>query len=234
MENYLNLLHEMPLFDNIELTELPGLLNSMRAKVEGFHKDAIIRSEGDTVDFIGIVLEGTIQVMQYDFGGNRRIISSFSAGNLFAEAIACAEAAELPFTIQAISDCVILFLSEKQILQAHELENAIHYQLVQNLLRIVSKKNLLLNQKIYCMSRKTTAEKLMYFLETQAKQQHTLEFSIPFDRQALADYLGVERSAMAAEISKLQKQGLIETKRNWFRLNQSPELVDYADNKNRG
>ena len=41
---------------------------------------------------------------------------------------------------------------------------------------------------------------------------------IPFDRQQLADFLCVERTAMSAELSKLQKEGLLVTKRNHFKL----------------
>jgi len=81
-----------------------------------------------------------------------------------------------------------------------------------------------LNQKLYYLSRKTTSEKLLCYLNDQARLHHSNEFTIPFDRQALADYLGVERSAMSAEISKLQKQGVLETKRNWFRLHQSGSM----------
>ena len=224
MNKYLSLLASLPLFENIDPQDIPAMLNCLRAKEDCFPKDSFIRNEGDPADFIGIVLVGTIQVLQYDFGGNRRIISSFSKGEMFAEAISCAEVPELPFSIQATSDCVILFLNEKQILHPCDGGCAFHNRLIQNLLKIVARKNMQLNQKLRCISHKTTAEKLLHFLDDQAKQHHSCEFIIPYDRQALADYLGVERSAMAAEISKLQKQGILETKRNWFRLHQSGSM----------
>ena len=224
MEKYLNLLAGLPLFENIDPRNISSMLNCLRAQKGNFAKDAFIRNEGDPADFIGIVLEGTIQVLQYDFGGNRRIISSASQGEMFAEAISCAEVPALPFSIQAASDCVILFLNEKQILHSCDGGCAFHSRLIQNLLKIVARKNMQLNQKLRCISHKTTAEKLLHFLNDQAKQHHSCEFTIPYDRQALADYLGVERSAMAAEISKLQKQGILETKRNWFRLHQAGDM----------
>lgn len=224
MEKYLHLLAGLPLFENIDPRDIPSMLNCLHAQKGSFSKDAFIRNEGDPADFIGIVLEGTIQVLQYDFGGNRRIISSFSAGDMFAEAISCAEVPALPFSIQTASDCVILFLNEKQILHPCDGGCAFHNRLIQNLLKIVARKNMQLNQKLRCISHKTTAEKLLHFLDDQAKQHHSCEFIIPYDRQALADYLGVERSAMAAEISKLQKQGVLDTKRNWFRLHQSGSM----------
>ena len=224
MEKYLKLLSDMPLFENIDPQDIPAMLNCLHSQRGTFSKDSFIRNEGDPADFIGIVLEGTIQVQQYDFGGNRRIISSASQGEMFAEAISCAEVPALPFSIQAITDCVILFLNEKQILHPCDGGCAFHSRLIQNLLKIVARKNMQLNQKLRCISRKTTAEKLLHFLDDQAKQHHSYEFTIPYDRQSLADYLGVERSAMAAEISKLQKQGVLETRRNWFRLHQSGNM----------
>lgn len=224
MKKYLSLLAGLPLFENIDSRDIPSMLSCLQAQKRCYSKDFFIRNEGDPADFIGIVLEGTIQVLQYDFGGNRRIISSFSAGDLFAEAISCAEVPALPFSIQATSECVILFLNEQRILHPCDGGCPFHNRLIRNLLIIVARKNMQLNQKLRCISHKTTAEKLLHFLNEQAKQHRSCEFSIPYDRQALADYLGVERSAMAAEISKLQKQGVLETKRNWFRLHQSENL----------
>ena len=93
-----------------------------------------------------------------------------------------------------------------------------HSQLLQNLLKVMAMKNLAMTQKIRYMSQKTTKDKLTAFLLDQAKQNDSSEFVIPYDRQALADYLGVERSAMSVELSKLKKNGQIDTKGSWFRL----------------
>jgi len=216
MEQYLSLLARMPLFERIAPGEIPEVLNCMRAKLRQYTKGALIRSEGDPADFIGIVLEGAVQVVHFDFRGNRTITASLSAGEMFGESISLAGIPELPFTIQSASDCAALFLSVGQLLQPGGC--GFHIRLTQNLLAIVSRKNMLLNRKLSYISRKTTAEKLLSYLDDQARQHHSNEFTIPFDRQALADYLGVERSAMAAEISRLRRGGVIETKRSWFRL----------------
>jgi CRP-like cAMP-binding protein len=97
--------------------------------------------------------------------------------------------------------------------------------LVKNLLQVVAQKNLQLSQKVQFMSQKTTKEKLMAYLLAQAKQRGALEFTIPLDRQALADFLGVERSAMSTELSKLRKAGVLDSKGAWFRLNKTVETV---------
>lgn len=218
MKQNLTLLAGMPLFEMIQTADLPSLLSCLKAKTKRFEKEEWIRKEGDLADFIGIVLCGTIQILHYDVNGNRSITAFFSEGEMFAEAIACAEISKLPFSIQAVTDCEILFLNEKQILHACEERCGFHERIIQNLLKIIAGKNMLLNQKLRYLSHKTTAEKLLSFLSDQAKQHHSNEFTIPFDRQALADYLGVERSAMSAEIGRLQKNGVLETRRSWFRL----------------
>lgn len=218
MEKYLDLLAETPLFQEIEKKDIPAMLKCLQVHSKAYPKDSLIRQEGDKADFIGMVLKGTIQILQYDYNGNRNINASFSAGDMFAEAVSCAEIPYLPFSIQAVSDCEILFFNKDNIL--HQCSNGceFHNQLIQNLLKIVALKNIKLNQKLYYLSRKTTSEKLLCYLGDQAKLQHSSEFTIPFDRQALADYLSVERSAMSAEISKLQQRGVLQTKRNFFKL----------------
>lgn len=118
----------------------------------------------------------------------------------------------------AAADCEILFLSVDHILSDQGDACGFHRIMLRNLLQIVAQKNILLNHKLSCVSHKTTAEKLMAFLHDQSRLHHAVEFTIPYDRQALADYLGVERSAMSAEIGKLQRQGLLQTKGSWFRL----------------
>ncbi|MGN1377510.1 MAG: Crp/Fnr family transcriptional regulator [Dorea sp.] len=218
MEKYLDLLETIPLFNGINRNDIPVILNRLKSTASSYEKGEYIRLEGDAADFIGIVLEGEIHVLQDDYYGNRNINFSFHAGDMFAEAFACAEAAELPVDILATSRAYILFLDRSMLFGECRNTCAFHSILIRNLLKIVAGKNMLLNQKLSYSSHKTTAEKIMAYLSDQAKLHHSSEFIIPFNRQELADYLGVERSAMSAEISRLQKQGRLITKRSYFKL----------------
>ena len=206
------------LFRSIPESDIPILLKHLEAYTGQYKKDTYIKMAGDPADFIGIVLSGEIYICQTDFYGNRSIVASFTAGNLFAEAFACAGIAQLPADILAAADCRILFLSSRTLFQSCDRCSSFHHQLIANLLGIVSKKNLYLNQKLSYTSRGTTKEKLLAYLSDQAKQNHSNEFTIPFNRQELADFLGVERSAMSAELGKLSKLGVLETQRRYFRL----------------
>jgi CRP-like cAMP-binding protein len=122
---------------------------------------------------------------------------------------------KLPVSISAETDCAILFLDKKRILGGSA---EFCTRLSMNLLKIVARRNLFLNGKLSILSRKTTAEKIMAYLQQQSKICGSKEFEIPFDRQSLADFLGVERSAMSAEINRLKKSGRIDTRKNWFRV----------------
>ena len=218
MEKYLDLLEKIPLFSGIHREDIPVILKKLKATVSDYEKGEYIRSEGDAADFIGIVLEGEIHVLQDDYYGNRNINFSFQEGDMFAEAFACAGAEELPVDILATAKSKIVFLNGDVLFGECGKTCEFHSLLIRNLLKIVATKNMLLNQKLSYSSHKTTGEKIMAYLSDQAKLHHSSEFTIPFDRQALADYLGVERSAMSVEISKLQKQGKLITRRSYFHL----------------
>lgn len=207
-----------PLFQNIPSDDIPVMLKRLNAYTRTYEKDEYIRHSGDPADFIGIVQSGAIHVLQDDYYGNRNITASISESSLFGEAFACAGIPFLPVDIVAAEDCSVIFLNAKAMLNTCDSGCQFHHTLVRNLLGIVAQKNIYLNQKIKYTSRKTTREKLMAYLSDQAAQKGSNDFTIPFNRQELADYLGVERSAMSTELGKLVRLGILQTQRSHFTL----------------
>lgn len=130
----------------------------------------------------------------------------------------CAGGDKMPVSVMAIENSEIMLLDCKRIITTCSNSCQFHDQLIYNLMHIVARKNLMLNQKMEVLSKRTTREKIMTYLLYQAKQQDSSSFTIPYDRQGLVDYLSVERSAMSAEISKLRKEGILECKKNYFKL----------------
>lgn len=220
MEQYFDLLLKNPLFSGIQKEELRSLLGCLSARVVSFVKGAPVFLEGDPAGSVGFVLEGAVEIVHDDFYGNRSLLSVAEAGELFAEAFACSGIESMPVSGYAIRDCKLLWLECRKMLTVCSNACGFHGKLINNLLQVVAYKNLLLGQKIRVMSQKTTRDKLMLYLLEQAKQKGSREFTIPLSRQALADYLGVERSAMSAELSKLRSVGALESKGSWFRLQQ--------------
>lgn len=221
MEKYFDLILGNPLFAGIRKEELKSLLTCLSAKITEAPKGEPVFLEGDPAGSIGFVLEGAVQIVRDDFYGNRSLLTLAQAGELFAEAFACANVETFPVSGYAVQHSKILWLACRRMLTVCTNACGFHNMLVQNLLQVVAQNNLLLGRKIQFMSGKTTREKLMAYLSDQAKQWKSREFTIPLDRQALADFLGVERSAMSNEISKLRGDGVLESKGSWFHLRRS-------------
>ena len=218
MKNYFPLLQRCPLFAGIDGEDLEGMLRCLNAQSRRVSRGQTVFHEGDEARWVGIVLEGAVEIFRDDYDGSRSLLGRAGAGQLFGEVFACAGVETLPVTVEARQESVILLADCRRVLTVCRNACTFHNRLINNLLQVVAEKNMQLNRKIECMSRRTTREKLMAFLLGEAKARGSREFDIPFDRQALADYLGVERSAMSAELGKLVKDGVIECNRRHFRL----------------
>lgn len=221
MENYFSILSRCSLFHGIAPDDLESMLGCLGGKTTSVLKGAPIFLEGEPAKSLGIVLSGAVQVVQDDYYGNRSVLSILQPGETFGEAFSCAGVPTMPVSVMALADSDLLLLDCRRILTMCSHSCHFHSLLIQNLLKGIAQKNLAFTEKIRHMSKKTTKEKLLSYLSAQAKLQGSSEFTIPCDRQALADYLGVERSAMSAEISKLKKAGLLDTKGSWFCLKQT-------------
>lgn len=218
MKEYLSILQACPLFDGISREDISGMMGCLGATLRNADRGEFIFREGDSTALIGIVLMGSVDLIREDFYGNRSIVASVGARQLFGESYAFAEAAELPVSVVAKDDSVLLLLDSRRITACCSNACAFHNRVIFNLLRLVATKNLLLHQKIDVTSKRSTREKLMTYLLMQAMQQGSNTITIPYDRQALADYLDVDRSGLSAEIGKLRREGVLESERNRFRL----------------
>ena len=195
--------------------EVSSMLNCLSAKKKKYQKDEIIFHAGDIVSSIGVMLKGNALIENDDIWGNRSVLDYVKEGQIFAETYACALDEKLMVNVIAMSDCEVLFLDVRKILKVCPNACEFHQNLVQNLLAISAQKNLNLSRRIFHTSSKTIRGRLLSYLAMEREKE---EFDIPYNRQQLADYLGVDRSAMSNELGKMQKDGLIEVKRNHFRI----------------
>lgn len=218
MKKYYPILEQCTLFDGIAMESLQGMLSCIGGRVLEVSKGQYVLREGDPATQIGMVLTGAVQLVRQDFYGNRSIVAHIAPAQLFGETYACADAAVLPVSVIADSDSTVLLMDCHRITATCSNACAFHNRIIFNLLRLVATKNLIFDQKIQITSQRTTREKLMAYLLHQAKLQGSNRFTIPYDRQGLADYLEVERSGLSAEISKLRKEGILESEKNYFVL----------------
>jgi len=218
MKQYLSLLTRCVLMEGIAPEDILKMLSCVEAQLLSCQKGSIILQQDDPALFFGLVLTGSVQVLRGDVHGSHTIIAALDAGELFGETFACASAAPLSVNVMATSDSVVLLFEQSRIMSACSRGCAAHSRLIVNLLRITAQKNLLLSRKLEIVMQRTTKDKLMAYLHAQAVQAGSGHFRIPFDRQGLADYLGVERSAMSTELNKLKKAGIIDFYKNDFQL----------------
>ena len=218
MQDFYPLLEQSPLFEAISVEDLRGLLGCIGGRVIDAGKGQAIMREGDPATHIGLVLSGAVQLVREDYYGNRSIVAHITPGQLFGETYACADVLSLPVSIVADMPSRVLLIECRRITTSCTSACAFHSRIIYNLLRIVAAKNLVFDQKIQITSQRTTREKLMAYLLNQAKLQGSNRFTIPYDRQGLADYLEVDRSGLSAEISKLRREGVLESEKNQFVL----------------
>lgn len=209
---------QSPLFDGIHMEDLGAMLGCIGGRTVSASKGEYLCREGDPATHVGMVLSGAVRLEREDFYGNRSIVAHIGPTELFGETYACAQAANLPISVVADEDSWVLFMDCSRITKTCTHACAFHSRIIFNLLRVVAEKNLVYDQKIQITSKRTTREKLMAYLLNQAKLQGSSSFRIPYDRQELADYLEVERSGLSAEISKLRREGILESEKNFFIL----------------
>ena len=206
------------IYCGIEEKNIEEMLYCLGAKIISLDKKYTIFAEGSPAKYIGIMLSGSAQIFQVDYNGNKNIISSIEKGEVFAEAFACAEIDSLPVTIIANEPSEVMLIDSSRVLYTCSNNCDFHRQLIFNLMKNLATKTLKFHQKIEITSKRTTKEKLLTYLTIYSKNVGKRSFIIPFDRQELADYLEVERSGLSTEISKLKKEGIINSRKNYFEL----------------
>ncbi len=218
MKKYFDILKKCPLFSDVCEDDLIPLLSCLGARTESFDKRYTVFPEGSPAKYVGIVLSGAVQMERVDYMGNRSIVLSAEPSELFGEAFACSGISAIPVSVVAVKQSEVMFIDCAGIMRSCEKSCSFHRQMIFNLMKNLAEKNVLFHQKLEITSMRTTREKLLTYLDFQAKKWGRRDFAIPFDRQELADYLEVDRSGLSSEIGKLKKEGIIDSDKNNFVL----------------
>ena len=222
MKEFFQTLHAAALFSGISDDELVSLLSCLGARIDTFPKGSHLLRAGEAVEEVGLVLAGSALIMQEDIWGNRNILSKTGPGQTFADVFACAPGAVLNVSVEAESTMTVMFLHIRRVLSVCPSACSYHSRFIRNLLGELAEKNLRLNEKLTHMGQRTTRAKLMSYFSAEAQRRSVYEFDIPFSRQQLADYLGVERSGRSVELGKMRDEGLLDFHKSHFLL-KTPE-----------
>ncbi len=209
---------DSPLFAGIHPEEKESILKCLSAVEKKYEKGDAVFLAGTAIRSMGFILSGSVDISRDDFWGNRQVLGHAGSGELFGEAYACMPGESLMVNVEAAEKCRILFLDIGKILNVCTPACSHHNRLIHNLLYIMAKKNLMLTRKIDHMGQRSIREKVMAYLSFESEKHKEKTFGIPFNRQQLADYLAVDRSALSAELSRMKKDGLIEFEKNIFTL----------------
>lgn len=206
------------LFRGIAPEEIQSMMGCLQGVSKKYSKGSIIHHAGETISTMGLVLSGGVCVESDDVWGNKSILDKISAGHIFAENYACLPGEPLMVNIVAVEEAEILFMRTDCMFTVCSHTCGFHNQLIRNMLTLSAQKTLNLSRRILHTSSKSIRGRLLSYLSYQATQHGSREFDIPFNRQQLADYLSVDRSAMSNELSKMQRDGLIRFARNHFTI----------------
>jgi len=218
MTDYLSALKRSALFSGIDDAEAESMLGCLGAREETYGKGEYLLRVGDSPESVGLLLTGGVLVVQEDYWGNRNIRARVAPGQVFAEAFACVPGAVMDVSVLTDEPSRVLWLNVGRILHTCPTACSHHSRMIRNLLSDLAANNLRANEKLTHISRRSTREKLLSYLSAEARRQGRADFSVPFNRQQLADYLSVERSAMSAELSRMQREGLLTVDKNSFSL----------------
>jgi CRP-like cAMP-binding protein len=218
LKNIYEKLNKSPLFSSISPEDISAMLTCLSAKNRNYKKNETVFMVGDKNEAVGFVISGNIQIIKEDFLGNRTIIAQIGEGQLFAEAFACAGIKKMPVNAIATTNSEVLFIDYNRIIHSCSNSCTFHHRLIENMLQILAQKNVYLNDKIEHLSRRATKDKVLSYLSSQVQKNGKTTFEIPFNRQELADYLCVDRSALSNELCKLRDRGFLTFNRNKFTL----------------
>lgn len=212
------IIKKCPLFADINMQEIEILLKCLNIRERKIKKDELIFTAGDNLEYIGIVLSGSVYIVQEDYWGNRTIVASIDQGGIFGEAFSCAQIQSIPVSVIAHTDGSILLIDCQKILTPCPCSCLYHTSLISNLMKVLANKNIALTRKMKHITKKTTREKVLSYLSECAVSFGKNYFEIPFNRQELADYLSVERSALSNTLCKMRDEGIIEFHKNKFHI----------------
>jgi CRP/FNR family transcriptional regulator, dissimilatory nitrate respiration regulator len=211
-------LSKTPLFHGSKPDEIKSMLNCLGAAVRQFESGSVIFHAGDTTESMGLVLSGAVTIESIDLNGKKSILGHNGPGELFAETYACIPGEPLMVDVCTSGQTEILFLHAQRMLTTCPHGCSYHRTLIRSLLAVTAKKNLALSQRMLYTAPRSIRERLISYLSSMMHRSGSPSFTIPFDRQQLADYLNVDRSALSHELSKMTEEGILTTNKNYFVL----------------
>lgn len=218
MKKNSSILKRTKMFAGIGDDDIALMWSCLGARICTYKKGEYVVRQGEYLNDILVLLDGILHIQNDDYWGNRSILNQITEGEMFGEAYVAPESGALLNDVVAVKDSVVAFFEVKRMISTCSSACRFHSLVVQNMFFAISEKNRKIVQKLGYMSNRSTREKLLSYLSDEAKKQGSSSFDIPFNRQQLADFLSVDRSAMSNELCKMRDEGLLEFSKSSFKL----------------
>ena len=218
MKKYIAILKHTQLFSGVSDDEISSMLDCLQAKLLTYKKGDYVFRQGEHIENITVLLEGKLLIQRDDFWGNRSIVHVIEVGEMFGEAYVAPQSGALLNDVIADADSVVIFFDIRRVITVCPSACKFHARVVQNMFFAISEKNRKLIQKLGHISKRSIRAKLISYLSEESRRQNRSTFTIPFNRQQLADFLSVDRSAMSNELCKMREEGLLLFDKNRFTL----------------
>ena len=206
-KDYLLSIRKCYLFDNIKDEQLADAIKLLNGRIKKIEKDDFIVQLGGELPSAGLLLKGRIESSFQNENFDQITMHSFCGGYLFGEALVINNAKNSPVQVRAVEDCIVLFI-DLSVIYHSDIQSPIRVILSENLIKSLARKNLILNQKVRILSRKSLRERILFYLGTLPKDKNGY-VKIPFNKTVLAEYLGVNRSALSRELGRMQDEGML-------------------------
>jgi CRP-like cAMP-binding protein len=221
-----------PLFNDINQNSINIILNCFKVVEKKYKKGSYIWNAGDEAIYVGVVVEGQVNIVRDDILGDRIIINTILPSQIFGESYAIAKVEEYPVSVQASTDSVVMLIDKEKLITPCPVSCSFHNKLIKNLLGLVVKKNIKINNRIECITKKNIKQKLIFYLveEVGIVNKKNYEAEIPFNRKELSEYLNVNRSALSRVLSLLEDEKIISYTKNKFKVINLVKLKEIMDN----
>jgi cAMP-binding proteins - catabolite gene activator and regulatory subunit of cAMP-dependent protein kinases len=229
INSYIDIIKDLPLFKGIKKDELVSMLQCLSPQINSYNKNECIVSSGESIDKFGIVLEGEAVVVKESSEGERVILTVVKNGDLFGEMLVFSSQNIWPVSVRVPSSCKVLFLQNSDLIARCGKSCTWHVLMLENFMKIISDKALMLNKKVEYLSIKSIRGKICTYLLDQYQKVGKSTLELPLKRSELADFLNVSRPSMSREMCELRDEGIIDFHLSTFKIKDFDALRDYCD-----
>ena len=218
MEQYIQTIKTAKLFDGLSQKDTYRLLACLKAQPVEYARDTVVVEEGCPVKKFGILLRGRGRSYKTDSQGHTLTVTLLKEGSEIGVILAASPGRKSPVSVTVEQGSSVLFISYNRLINNCTRNCPCHRQLLKNFMWIVAEKGLVLHERLDCLLRPTARDKILTYLKKFSDSQTGVPFTIPLDRNAMAEYLNMDRSALSRELSCMKTDGIIDFYKSTFRL----------------